>query len=305
MNEIPNRSTASRNSLYRDATNAALLGLVVNALLGLVKLIGGIVCGSFALISDAVNSIGDAVTSVVVLFAFRFAQRPPDAEHPYGHTRAEAIAASNVALLVILSAVGIGWEAIKRLGVQHELPPAWALWIAAANAIIKEGLYQYKVRVGRRTRSAALIANAWDHRSDAICSLAVLIGLGLVRWGGPGWNSADEIAALVVVAAITGTGVQVFRHSASELMDVQADEPFLQAVRQSAEAVPGVLGVEKLLLRKSGLEYFADIHIEVDPFLTVANGHEIGHRVKDRLIEQFPTLRGVLVHLEPHTGEHG
>jgi len=295
-----NTPTTSRNSLYRDATKAAVLGLVVNSLLGLLKLIGGIGCGSFALISDAVNSIGDAVTSVVVLFAFRFAQRPADAEHPYGHTRAEAIAASNVALLVILSAVGIGWEAIKRIGVQHELPPAWALWIAAANMVVKEGLYQYNMGVGRRTGSAALTANAWDHRSDAICSLAVLVGLGLVRWGGPRWISADEIAALVVVVAIIWTGVQVFRHSASELMDVQADEPFVQAVRRAAEAVPDVLGVETLLLRKSGLEYFADIHIEVDPNLTVANGHTIGHRVKDRLLEQFPMLRDVLVHLEPH-----
>jgi cation diffusion facilitator family transporter len=273
---------------------------VVNSLLGLVKLIGGIACGSFALISDAVNSIGDAVTSVVVLFAFRLAQRPPDAEHPYGHTRAEAIAASNVALLVILSALAIGWEAIKRMGVGHEPPPRWALWIAAANVVIKEGLYQYKIRVGRRTGSAALIANAWDHRSDAICSLAVLVGLGLVRWGGPRWISADEIAALVVVVAIVWMGVQVFRHSASELMDVQADEPFVQAVRQAAEAVRDVLGVETLLLRKSGLEYFADIHIEVDRNLTVAHGHEIGHRVKDRLLERFSTLRDVLVHLEPH-----
>ncbi len=235
-------------------------------------MIGGIISGSFALISDAVNSIGDAFTSVVVLFAFRFAQRPPDAEHPYGHTRPEAIAASNVALLVIPSALGIGWEAIKRIGAQHELPPTWALWIAAANVLVKESLYRYKISVGRRTGSAALVANAWDHRSDALCSLAVLVGLGLMRWGGPGWISADVIAALVIVVAIIWSGVQIFRNSASELMDVQAEDDFVRAVRQEAEAVPDVLGVETLLLRKSGLEYFADIHIEVDPEVVITRG---------------------------------
>jgi cation diffusion facilitator family transporter len=277
-----------------------VLGLSVNTALGLVKLVGGVASGSVALISDAVNSIGDAVTSVVVLVAFRFAQRPPDAEHPYGHTRAEAIAASNVALLVILSALGISWEAFRRIGAEHDLPPTWALGIAVVNVLIKEGLYRYKIRVAERTGSTALFASAWDHRSDALCSLAVVFGLGLVRWGGPRWIGADEVAALVVVVVIIWTGVNVFRNSASELMDVQADQGFVQAVRRSAEAVPEVLGVETLLVRKSGLEYFADIHIEVDPNLTVAAGHDIGHRVKDRLLREFPTLRDVLVHLEPH-----
>ncbi len=174
----------SSESLYRSATRAALLGLVVNSALGVVKLIGGLVGNSFALLSDAVNSLGDSLTSVVVVYALRVAQRPPDNEHPYGHTRAEAIAATNVAVVIILSALMIGWEAIQRLSTSHEAPPVWTLWIAGANVIIKEALYQYKVRVGRRVRSAAVMANAWDHRSDALCSLAVLTGLAIVRWGG-------------------------------------------------------------------------------------------------------------------------
>ncbi len=279
---------------------ASLLGIGVNLGLTAAKLTGGLLGGSFALVSDAVNSLGDLVTSVVVLFALHFAQKPPDAEHPYGHTRAEAIAATNVAVLIIVSALGIGWEAFRRLGVAHGIPPAWTLWIAGGSVLVKEGLYRYKVRVAQRTGSASLVANAWDHRSDALCSLAVLLGLATVRFGGDRYLWADEVAALVVAVAIVWTGVKLFRSSASELMDIQADDDLVTAVRSAAEATPGVAGVETLWLRKSGLEYFADIHIEVPPEMTVAQGHHIGHVVKDRLLEQFPMLRDVLVHLEPH-----
>lgn len=290
----------SAQPLYRDATRAALLGLVVNLALGVIKLVGGILGSSFALISDAVNSFGDVITSLVVLIALRVAQRAPDAEHPYGHTRAEAIAGSSVALLVIMSALFVGWEAVQRFTVPHDLPPIWTLWIAGGNVLIKEGLFRYKVRVGKRTGSSALIANAWDHRSDAFCSLAVLIGLGIVRWGGPAWVGADEAAALVVVAAIVWTGVRLFRQSASELMDSQADQELVQQIRQAAQALPDVMAVEKLWVRKSGLEYLADIHIQVDGRKTVEEGHRIGHLVKDRLVAQFASLRHVLVHLEPY-----
>lgn len=286
--------------LYRQAATAALIGLLINLGLGLVKLIGGILGSSFALISDAVNSLGDAITSIIVLLALRFAQKPSSENHPYGYTRAEAVAGSNVAVLVIVSALLIGWEALQRLTLPHELPALWTLWIAGGNAVIKEALYRYNVFVGRRTRSSALIANAWDHRSDAFCSLAVLLGLALGRWGGTDWLWADEAAALVVVAAILWTGLELFRSSARELLDVQADPHWLQQIRSAASTVPGVRGVEKLWVRKSGLEFFADIHIEVEKSLTVAEGHEIGHLVKDRLMEQFPSLRNVLVHIEPY-----
>ena len=298
---------ADRTSIshtYAEVTRAAVLGLAVNLSLGIVKLIGGIVGNSFALIADAVNSIGDVVTTVVVLFALRVAQRPADAEHPYGHTRAEGIAASNVALLVIISALMVGWEAIRRITNQHDIPPIWTLWIAGANILIKEGLYQYNVRVGKRTGSSAIIANAWDHRSDALCALAVLIGLGTIRLGGSQFIWADEMASLIVVAVIVWSGVQLFRSSASELMDVQADSEFVDRIREMAMSVSGVAEVETLWVRKSGLEFFTDIHIEVDQNLTVAEGHSIGHQVKDRLLADFPNLRDVLVHLEPFPHIH-
>lgn len=234
------------STLYQEVTRAAAFGLLVNLLLGTVKLIGGIIGNSFALIADAVNSIGDVVTTIAVLFALRVAQRPADAEHPYGHTRAEGIAATNVALLVIISALLVGWEAIQRITVPHAIPPVWTLWIAGANMLIKEGLYQYKIRVGKRTGSAAIIANAWDHRSDAFCSLAVLIGLGAVRFGRESLFWADDVASLVVVAAIVWTGVQLFRSSANELMDAQADPEFVKQIERIALNTPGVEEVETL-----------------------------------------------------------
>ncbi len=293
-------NSASPTPLYRQATRAAGLGLAINLALGIVKLVGGIIGNSFALISDAVNSLGDSLTSLVVIFALWFAQRPPDDKHPYGHTRAEAVGASNVALLIILSAGYVGFEALRRVTESHDIPPVWTLWIAGANVLIKEGLYRYQLNVARRTGSTAIIANAWDHRSDALCSLAVLIGLGTVRWAGPDYIWADEAAALAVVVAIIWSGLRLFRSSVSDLLDPQADDELVCQIRETAEAVPGVQAVEKLWVRKTGIEYLADIHIQVDAQMRVEEGHRIGHEVKDRLIERFASLRNVLVHLEPY-----
>lgn len=288
------------SALYRDAVRASLLGLVVNGLLGAVKLAGGIIGHSFALIADAANSLGDVATSLAVLFALWMAQRPADDEHPYGHTRAEAIAGSHVALLLLISALWLGWQALQTLWSDHAQPPAWTLAIAAANIVIKEALYRYNIRVGKRLRSSAVIAHAWDHRGDALSALAVLIGLALVRFGGPRWIFADELAALIVACMIAATAAKLLHSSVNELMDVQADDTLVQAVRDAALAVPGVLGVETLWIRKSGLEYLMDVHIEVDASLSIAEGHRIGHAVKDHLLERFPSLRDVLVHLEPY-----
>src|SRR5437868_2090134 len=224
----------SRSAPYREASQAALLGFVVNLALGVVKLVSGIVGGSFALIADAVNSLGDVLTSLIVLIALYVAQRPPDEEHPYGHSRAEAIAGSNVGLLLIISAIFVGWEATQRIANRGELPATWMLWVAATNVVIKEALYRYKIAIGRRTGSSAIVANAWDHRSDALCSLAVLAGLGAIRLGGSNWHWADEASALFVVAVIVWTGVGLIRTSASELMDVQAESDLVQRVRETA-----------------------------------------------------------------------
>lgn len=286
--------------MYRIATRAAMLGLVVNVALACAKLVGGAWGHSYALISDAINSLGDVLTSLVVLVALGVAQRPADAEHPYGHTRAEAIAGSNVAVAIVVSALLIAYEAFRSLSQEPTLPELWTLWIAGGNVVFKESLYQYKVRIGKRIGSAALIANAWDHRSDALSALAVLIGLSVAHLGGPAFFVADRVAALFVAGAIIWSGTALLRHTANELMDRQADDPLVRQLRTSALAIVGVAGVDKLFVRKTGLEYLVDIHIEVEPEMTVAAGHEIGHHVKDQLMRQFPNVRDVLVHLEPH-----
>jgi cation diffusion facilitator family transporter len=287
--------------MYRSARRTAALGLVVNLLLGAVKLVGGIVGQSFALVSDAVNSIGDSLGSVIVLFALRVAQKPPDVDHPYGHTRAESVAGLSVAWLIAFSAVMVGWEAVNHLFDRHSMPAAWTLWIAAANVVLKEMLYRVNMTIGERIGSQSLVANAWDHRSDALCSLAVVIGIAAVRWGGERFIWADEAAALVVVAAILWSAWRLLSTNAAELMDQQADEQIVDQVRQAARSAPGVMSVEKIRIRRSGMEYFADLHVEVDPQLTVERGHAIGHEVKSKLVEKITALRDVLVHLEPYT----
>lgn len=291
----------SVDALYRSATRTAAAGLAINLTLGVVKLVGGIVGQSFALVSDAVNSIGDSLGSGVVLFALRVAQRPPDPDHPYGHTRAEAVAGISVAWLIAFSAMTVGWEAVSHMFDRHTAPAGWTLWIAAANVVLKEVLYRVNKSIGERIGSQSLVANAWDHRSDALCSLAVVIGIAAVRWGGERFMWADEVAALVVVAAIFWSAFHLLRTSAVELMDQQADEATVDAIRKQALMVTGVRAVEKLRVRRSGMECFADIHIEVDPQLTVERGHKIGHDVKERLIKEVTSLRDVLVHLEPET----
>jgi cation diffusion facilitator family transporter len=300
-----NRALPGKQHLYHEAVRATWLGLAINLLLGCAKLAGGLLGRSFALISDAVNSLGDVLTSVAVLLAFRVAQKPADAEHPYGHTRAEAIAGSNVAVLVMVSALIVGWRAIQGIPKSsHQVPPAWTLAIAGANVVIKEGLYQYKIRLGRRAGSRAVIANAWDHRADAFSALAVLVGLLIVRVGGPKFLAVDELAALFVVMVILSSGTKLFWASAQELMDAQADPTLVDQIRAQAAKVRGVKRVDKLWVRKSGMEYLVDIHIQVPAEESVAEGHRVGHLVKDELLNGFTNLRDVMVHLEPYPHSH-
>jgi cation diffusion facilitator family transporter len=289
----------SIRDLYRQSRRAAVWGIAVNLGLGLVKLAGGLLGHSVALLSDAVHSLGDALTSTVVFAALLWSQQPADREHPYGHSRAESIASFSVALLLVFSALWIAWEAITTLREVSLEPESFTLWIAGASILIKEGLFRYKSRVAGQTGSSAIKVAAWDHRLDALSSLAVFVGVALAKWGGPAYHTADHVAALMVALVILWAGSYLGWNSLNELMDRQAAPEVLQQVRREALAVPGVLGVEKLLIRKTGLEYLVDIHVEVDPEITVREGHAIGHAVKDRLLERMVRIKDVLVHIEP------
>jgi cation diffusion facilitator family transporter len=289
----------SVQELYRTSRRVAFWGIVASLGLGLVKLFGGLFGHSFALISDAVHSLGDAVTSSALLGALILSQRPPDPDHPYGYTRAETAAGSSVALLLILSALWVGWQALVSFTQEYEPPETYTLIIAVLSAVLKEALYRYNSRVARQVGSSALKASAWDHRLDALSSMAVLGGVALAKWGGPRYHLADHVAALIVAGLILWVGGKLFWDNLHELMDQQADPELVQRVRAEARSVPGVMGVEKLLMRKTGLEYLVDIHVEVDPNMTVRDSHAIAHRVKDHVMSRVELIKDVLVHIEP------
>jgi len=285
--------------LYRQARKAATWGIAVSLGLGLAKLLGGLFGHSLALVSDAAHSLVDAALSAALLGALLVAQRPADREHPYGHARFEAVAGSGVALLLIALALGIAHEALATIGVDRILPAAYTLAIALGGALVQEALYRQTRRVARETGSAALLAAAWDYRLDAFGSIAVVAGVALARWGGPSWRWADNAAALVVASGVLWVGVTLLWGNIQDLMDRQANPDLLDAVRDQAMSVKGVLGVETLRVRKVGLEYLVDIHVEVDPEHSVRDGHAIAHAVKDRVIDRFVPIRDVLVHVEP------
>lgn len=300
MDEPPINASANDVSvLYRQASAASWLGLWINVLLAIVKLVAGVLGHSIAMIADAVNSLGDALSSAGVLYALCVAKRPPDSNHPYGHSRAETVAALTVAVLIATSALGIGIEALRSLASDHPIPPAWVLWVAFGNIVVKEAIYQYKRKIAVQIDSQSLLAAAWDHRSDALSSAAVLAGLAVVRLTDGRIIWADEVAALLVVVIIFYTSAKLYRANASQLMDEQCSEGVINEMVRLALAVPGVVKVEQVRARRSGLEIHADLHIEVDPTISVEAGHNIGHAVQRLLLKEMTAVSHVLVHIEP------
>ena len=296
-------SVAGRKRVYTEAGRAAGWGLSVNFGLMLAKLIGGLLTGSSALIADAVNSVGDIASALAVRGALQFAQREEDEDHPYGHTKAESIAGLCVALLVAFSAGLLGLETIKRFQEELRVPGLIAGSVAIVCAVVKEVVYRYTRRVAKDLGSSALHAIAWDHRSDALASGLVAVSLLIAPHAGSIGPYLDPLAALGVCGLLVVSGGRMFAATAAELMDQQADEETVQSVRGIAEKVDGVADVEKVRVRKSGLEFFIEIHVQVLGTLTVDEGHRIGHRVKDALLEAMPRVRDVHVHIEPHDPE--
>jgi cation diffusion facilitator family transporter len=300
----PRKKLVDMHDLYGRSQRAALWGVAIALTLGIAKLVGGLSGNSVALVSDGVHSLGDALASAAVWGALFWAQRPADREHPYGHMRAEAIAGSNVSLVLILSGLWVGWEAVSTWGEPSPPPGAYTLAIAAASVVLNEWLFRYSRRVANRTGSRAVLAASWDQRLDAFGSLAVLVGLTLAYAGGEPFHAADHVAAILVALVILWAGGHLFYHSLHELMDRQADPDLLAKLRREAEEVAGVVRVEKLLARKTGLEYLVDIHVEVDPEVSVRQGHAIGHTVKARIMDRNVTVKDVLVHIEPAQMRH-
>ncbi len=285
---------------------ATFLGIGINVLLVVGKLAGGLAGHSHALIADAMESLADIFSSLIVWRAVLVAAEPPDREHPYGHGKAEAIAAAVVSTLLLLAALGIGVQAARQLGRQffppflpRDPPRAFTLFILIGVVLVKELVFRYASRQASLAESSAVKADAWHHRSDAITSLAAAIGISVCLLGGPRFAYADDAAALFAAAIIGWNGWLVLRPALDELMDAAPSAGLLAQIRTTAAEVPGVRAVEKCHARKTGFQYLVDMHIEVDPRMTVEQAHQIAHQVKGRVRQAVPSVSDVLVHVEP------
>ena len=275
----------------------AQAGLLVNAALVLVKLIAGIVGHANALVADAVESSADIFSSVIVWMGLSIAAKPADEDHPFGHGKAEPLAAAVVSLMLLGAAVGISIMAVREIITPHHLPSPWTLFVAAGVILIKEGLYQRVSRVGREVGSTAVAADAWHHRADATSSLAAFIGISIALW--QRWPAADDWAALVAALLVAVNGVRTLRPAVSGLMDEAPDRAVKETALRAALAVNGVRQVENLNVRASGLGFYVDLHAQADPMMSLEDAHEIASRVKYAILDALPTVVSVLVHMEP------
>jgi cation diffusion facilitator family transporter len=278
----------------------AQAGLITNALLVLVKLIAGIVGHANALVADAVESSADIFSSLIVWMGLSIAARPADEDHPYGHGKAEPLAAAVVSLMLLGAAVGISIMAIREIRTPHFLPSPFTLFVAAGVIVVKEILYRRVSRVGREVGGTAIVADAWHHRADAISSLAAFIGISIALIGGRGWEAADDWAALVAAGVVAVNGIRTLRPAISGLMDEAPDRSVTERVLHAAAEVDGVRSVENLNVRGSGLGFYVDVHVKADPTLSLEDAHEIAAKVKYKILEAVPSVVGVLVHMEPY-----
>ncbi len=283
----------------RDSARMVLLGVIGNTLLAAVKLIAGIVGTSYALIADAVESMVDVVGSVVVLGGLRLARRNADEVFPYGYGKAEALAAFVVGLIILFAAVGIVVQAVREILTPHHAPAPFTLFVLIGIVLVKESLSRLVTRANPGDLSVALSADAFHHRSDAITSGAAALGIAIALWGGDGWESADDWAALLASAVIFANGLGIMRRAATQLLDSRPDEGVLQQVKAAALAVTGVVDVEKLWVRQSGTVYFVDIHIHADPAMPLREAHNVSHDVKAAVCAGVRGVKDVLVHMEP------
>ncbi|WP_022823777.1 cation diffusion facilitator family transporter [Hymenobacter norwichensis] len=278
---------------------SAMMGIIANVALVLGKGTAGILGHSYALVADAIESGTDIISSFIVWLGLRTAAREPDENHPYGHGKAEPLAALVVAGALLAAAGYIAHESILRIQTPHQLPASFTLGVLAVIIFLKEYLYRRVLRVGQEVDSAAVRADAWHHRADAITSCTAFVGISIALLGGPGYESADDWAALVACGFIVYNAYHIFRPAFGEIMDEAPEGTWTQDVRALAESVPGVLATEKCFVRKMGFEYFADLHVIVDGNISVRAGHDIAHQVKATIIQAMPSVYDVLVHIEP------
>ena len=270
-----------------------------NTGLAILKWITGYFGNSYALIADAIESTTDIFSSLLVLIGLHYASKPADQNHPYGHGRAEPLITFLVVGFLIASATVIAYESIQHIRTPHELPKSYTLIVLGVIIIFKELFYRMVVAKSKETKSSSLRADAWHHRSDAITSFAVFIGISVALIFGKGYESADDWAALFASGFIFYNSYLILRPALGELMDEQFYDEIIDKIRASSQSAEGVLGTEKCYVRKTGLKFHIDLHVIVGATITVKQGHEIAHRLKDRLKQDLPEIADILIHIEP------
>lgn len=284
----------------QSAIKATYFSLIGNTCLALIKGFAGVFGNSYALIADAIESTSDIFSSFLVLFGIKYSNKPADENHPYGHGRAEPLITFLVVGFLITSATIIAYESIQNIGTPHQLPKSWTLIILGIIIVWKEYSFRKVIKRGNETNSSSLKADAWHHRSDAITSVAAFIGISIALLLGKGYESADDWAALLAAFFILYNSYLIFRPALGEIMDEHVYDDLVLDIRQVSHKVEGVIDTEKCFIRKAGMKYHVDLHATVDATISVKEGHDIAHLLKDTLRTEIPQLGHVLIHIEPN-----
>lgn len=284
---------------FQKAEKTIIQSVLGNILMAGLKITGGVLGNSFALIADGIESLTDVLSSFLVWIGIRYANRPADEDHPYGHGKAEPLITFVVVLFLVLAAIGIAYQAIVNIQSPRTAPETFTLWILAGIIIAKEIMYRIVSKTGKEIRSTAISADAWHHRSDAITSLMAFLGVSIALIMGEGWESADDWAALFASGIIVFNAYLIFRPALGEIMDEHIYDDFIEVIKATAEEVDGVISTEKCYVRKHGMQYNVDLHLIVSGKITVQEGHTIAHLTKNALVEKFPEILDVLIHIEP------
>jgi cation diffusion facilitator family transporter len=284
---------------FQRSQRTSLLSVVANAFLVVIKLVAGVLGNSYALIADAIESALDILGSLVVWGGIRYGARPADEDHPYGHGKAESLAALVIAISLLGAAIGLAIQSVRQIVTPAAPPRAFTLVVLVGVIVTKELLFRFVSNVSRDVNSTVLRADAWHHRSDALTSLAAFAGILVTVLGGEGYESADAWAALFACAIIAFNGVRLLRPAMQEIMDAAADPELDEKVRELACSVKDVITTDECRVRKYGLRFVVDLHVVVDGSLSVRRGHEIAHQVKDTLLHSELNISDVLIHIEP------
>jgi cation diffusion facilitator family transporter len=303
--ELPSHH-AENQRRARASAGLVLRGIALNAVLAAVKFAGGIFGHTYALIADGAESTLDILSSLLVWAGFRVASRPPDADHPYGHGKAEPLAGLAVAVFVFAMAGWVGQHAVHEIVTPHQGPKWWTLPLLALMVGVKIWFSRRLGTAGVEAGSIGLDIEAQHHWADAMTSAAMFVGIAIALMGGKGFETADDWAALFACVIIAFNGVGMVGKALGDVMDTAAPERFEREVRSIALAVPGVLALDKVRVRKSGLSHLVDIQVRVDGDLSVRAGHDIAHAVKDALLASVShAITDVSVHVEPYPPPSG